>query len=117
MMLLLQMAAHFTFNTTFAGPAITYVPAETLKSTSAFAMLQTNFELASPGSCLNLKSPVFDDNWWHEAWPVPNGAPPDQSVQSHKVPCNCPNCVNGMNSKTNGTLKKKQHMCHCGKSF
>ena len=40
-----------------------------------------------------------------------------------RVPCTCPNCVNGVNSKAkqpDGDSKKKQHICHyhgCGKVY
>lgn len=49
--------------------------------------------------------------------------PPAQPRRLRRVACTCPNCVNGINSKavnTDGTPKKKQHICHypgCGKVY
>ena len=49
--------------------------------------------------------------------------PPTQPRRLRRVACTCPNCVNGVNSKTanpDGTPKKKQHICHypgCGKVY
>ena len=48
---------------------------------------------------------------------------PTQPRRLRRVACTCPNCVNGMNSKavnSDGTPKKKQHICHypgCGKVY
>ena len=48
---------------------------------------------------------------------------PSQPPWLRRVACTCPNCVNGINLKaTNpeGSLKKKQHICHypgCGKVY
>ena len=48
----------------------------------------------------------------------PNGAA--KTGRSRRYCCTCPNCINGINSKVNGSPKKKQHICHyprCGKVF
>lgn len=48
---------------------------------------------------------------------------PAQPRRLRRVACTCPNCVNGVNSKasnSDGTPKKKQHICHypgCGKVY
>ena len=46
----------------------------------------------------------------------------DQGIQRKRVACTCPNCQSGVNltSNTDGSSKKKQHICHypnCGKIY
>lgn len=47
---------------------------------------------------------------------------PQPRSRLRRVACTCPNCVSGMNTGKNGdgTLRKKQHVCHfpnCGKVY
>ena len=56
-----------------------------------------------------------------ESYFDPSGS--SQQRRCRRVTCTCPNCVNGINLKAtnpDGTLKKKQHICHypdCGKVY
>ena len=49
--------------------------------------------------------------------------PSSQNRRLRRVACTCPNCINGVNAKVvndDGTIKKKQHICHyhaCGKVY
>lgn len=57
------------------------------------------------------------------AFAMPYYEPLPQPRRLRRVACTCPNCVNGVNSKatnTDGSPKKKQHICHypgCSKIY
>ena len=57
------------------------------------------------------------------AFAMPYYEPVPQPRRLRRVACTCPNCVNGVNSKatnTDGSPKKKQHICHypgCAKIY
>lgn len=118
-------------------------PLQSAQSAFTYANGSTNFTPLSPLSPLSPMSapgtsqplPLYATSVAHDTqqlshenlrWPPLTYFDPSPAAQPRRlrrVACTCPNCVNGVNSKaanSDGTPKKKQHICHypaCGKVY